>query len=388
MQLLFYTPGVTTQVSPRLGALDRLRGLIIVLMILDHASYFIARVHPLETWAAPWVYADTVSFVTRWITHLCAPGFFLLMGIGITRMAESRRSAGWSSTRISRMLLTRGIVLLVVQHLVENPAWLLGTLSLDPSVVGAAAELPGQPGEIMFSFGVLSALGGGLIVAAALWSAPSALLGAAAVVTMAVAGNLQPMPAEAQAAIPVWRLLLLVPGALGPLQVLYPLLVWLPPLFLGLVLGRPATWDRELPRTAATLGAVLLGLFVVLRLAGLGDAHAPGAGVIGFLTVTKYPPAEAFFSLTLGIDLLLLAVLLRWPSLPVGWLETYGRVPFFVYLSHLWVLAALSFVFPTGASFALTYLVWLAVVAGLLPAAAWYDRFKQSQPPASLWRLL
>jgi uncharacterized membrane protein len=388
MPLLFYTPGVTTQVSPRLGAIDRLRGLIIVLMILDHASYFIARVHPLETWASPWVYGDAASFLTRWVTHLCAPGFFLLMGIGITRMAESRRTAGWTTGQIRRLLVTRGIVLLVVQHVIENPAWLLGTLSLDPALGGSLPELPGAPGEIMLSFGVLSALGVALIVAAALWNAPAIVLGAGAVVVMAAVGNLQPTMAEAHAAIPVWRLLLLVPGANGPVQVLYPWIPWVPPLLLGLMLGRPATWDRELLRTVWTLGAVLTGMFVLLRVFGVGDAHAPGDGVIGFLTVTKYPPGEVFFAVTLGIDLLLLAALLRWSSAPLAWLEVYGRAPFFVYLAHLWLLAGVSVAFPTGASFVVMYAVWGLVVVALYPAAVRYDRFKRSQPPTSLWRLL
>jgi uncharacterized membrane protein len=64
-------------------------------MAVDHASYFIARVHPLESWATPPpYYADTVAFLTRWLTHLCAPGFFMLLGIGIVYFAESRVAAG------------------------------------------------------------------------------------------------------------------------------------------------------------------------------------------------------------------------------------------------------------------------------------------------------
>lgn len=384
---MFYTPGVTTQVSPRLGPLDRLRGLIIVLMILDHTSYFIARVHPLESWAAPWVYDDGISFITRWVTHLCAPGFFLLMGLGVSRMVASRRAAGWTVGRISRMLLTRGLLLLIVQHLVENPAWLLGSISADPAIAETFPPMPGQPGEIMLSFGVLSALGVALIVAAALWSLPSVVLGLAAVLVMAVVGNLQPMASEAASAIPVWRLLLLVPGANGAVQVLYPWIPWLPPLLLGMVLGRPATWDRELIRTATTLGAVFVALFVVLRVVGLGDAHPTAPGVIGFFTVTKYPPAEAFFAITLGVDLLLMVALLRWPAAPLGVLEVFGRVPFFVYLAHLWLLAGVSYLFPSGTSFVVMYLVWLGTLAALLPAAYRYDRFKQSTPATSPWRL-
>lgn len=158
-------PRVPAAASPRVSAFDRLRGLIIVLMALDHASYFIARVHQTETWASqPPYYADFVSFITRRITHLCAPGFFLLMGVGVALLAQARRAAGWTPARITRFLATRGVVLLVVQHVVENPAWLLGVLSMDSSAGAAIGGLPGPGGEVMLSFGVLSALGVALIV--------------------------------------------------------------------------------------------------------------------------------------------------------------------------------------------------------------------------------
>jgi uncharacterized membrane protein len=65
-----------------------------VLMAIDHASFFIARVHPSENWAfGPPYYASIAAFVTRWATHLCAPGFFLLMGDGMALLAASRRQA-------------------------------------------------------------------------------------------------------------------------------------------------------------------------------------------------------------------------------------------------------------------------------------------------------
>ena len=92
-----------------------------VLMAIDHASFFIARVHPAETWAAPPpYYADVPAFLTRWLTHLCAPGFFMLMGIGLVWFAESRRAAGWSSGQIARFYVTRGAALLLVQHLLDR----------------------------------------------------------------------------------------------------------------------------------------------------------------------------------------------------------------------------------------------------------------------------
>ena len=141
-----------------------------VLMAVDHAANLIARVHPLESWGAPPpYYADTTAFLTRWLTHLSAPGFFMLMGIGIVWFAESRRAAGWSTAKIARYFLTRGAVLLLVQQFIENPAFLLGFLSADPAVAAAAASLPGAPGDVKLLFQVLSALGVGMMVWGVCW---------------------------------------------------------------------------------------------------------------------------------------------------------------------------------------------------------------------------
>jgi uncharacterized membrane protein len=91
----------------RFNALDAHRGLIMALMAIDHASYFIARAHSAEFWGATLPsYPNAWWFWTRWITHLCAPGFFLLMGIGMTLFAVSRLRAGWSEHRITAFFIT------------------------------------------------------------------------------------------------------------------------------------------------------------------------------------------------------------------------------------------------------------------------------------------
>ena len=88
--------------AARLFAPDALRGLIITLMALDHASLFIAHKHSSgEMWGGPYpVYTDTLAFLTRFVTHFCAPGFFFLMGVGMALLALSRQEQGWSKWRI------------------------------------------------------------------------------------------------------------------------------------------------------------------------------------------------------------------------------------------------------------------------------------------------
>lgn len=385
---MFYAPGVTTQVSTRIGAFDRLRGLIIVLMAIDHASFFIARVHPLETWAAaPPYYADTAAFLTRWLTHLCAPGFFMLMGISLVWFGESRQAAGWSPSRISRYFVTRGAILLVVQHLIENPAWLMGIVSAGPGAAVVPA-LPGTGGEVMLSFAVLSALGAAMIFWGVAWRAPGVVVLALVVAASALSGLAIPPIPDAAAAIPVWKMILFVPGRSGIAQNLYPWVVWLAPAGVGILLGR---WFLRQPDRLPVLatGAGLLGLvaFVVLRLLYAGEWHPAGDGVIGWLTVTKYPPSLAFFSLMLGLDLVLLSLLARSPARWLAPLEVFGRAPFFFYLAHLWVFGFLSWAFPSGASLPVMYLVWVTTVLALYPACARYARFKFAKSPSSLWRM-
>src|SRR5690349_22193446 len=97
----------------RLFPVDVVRGGLMALMALDHARDFIAQSDlPSELWSQPArLLPDPWLFLTRFVTHLCAPGFFLLMGVGLALFAEGRRRAGWSTTRITRHFLLRGSLL-------------------------------------------------------------------------------------------------------------------------------------------------------------------------------------------------------------------------------------------------------------------------------------
>ena len=125
-------PSIKATIEGRLISLDALRGLIIMLMAIDHASYFIARVHSAEFWgsALP-VYSSGFWFWTRWVTHLCAPGFFFLMGAGMILLADARRNAGWEENQITRFFFIRGLFLIFLQLFVEDPAWIFGSLTVN-----------------------------------------------------------------------------------------------------------------------------------------------------------------------------------------------------------------------------------------------------------------
>ncbi|MCK5428142.1 MAG: hypothetical protein KAI94_01650, partial [Anaerolineales bacterium] len=102
-----------------------MRGLIIIVMALDHANWFIAQKHPQsEMWGGGFpVYHDSLAFLTRFITHIATPGFFFLMGAGMLLLAQSRLKKGWSRWVIIRHFLIRGVFLIALQLLVINHAW-------------------------------------------------------------------------------------------------------------------------------------------------------------------------------------------------------------------------------------------------------------------------
>ena len=360
-----------------------------VLMAIDHASFFIARVHPAETWATPPpYYADVATFLTRWLTHLCAPGFFVLMGIGIVWFAESRLAAGWSAQKIARFYVTRGLTLLVVQHFIENPAWLLGLLSVDPSVEASLLEPPGVGGEVMLAFAVLSALGIAMIFWGIAWRAPLWVILVVCVGAPWLTRLMLPDASAAAQPIPLWKVMLFVPGQGGIVQNMYPWVIWLVPAGVGVALGRVFLREPSRIPVIATQAAVAgLGAFLVFRLSGLGEYHEPAAGLIGWLTVTKYPPSDQFLALMLGLDFALIAAMARWPARWMTALEVYGRAPFFFYLAHLYAFGVLSWAFRSGTSRPVMYLVWAVVVAALYPACAAYARFKFAKPATSLWRM-
>jgi uncharacterized membrane protein len=82
----------------RLASIDLLRGLLMVVMALDHVGFMVGRFHSQEMWAGAWTrYAGAVPFLTRFVTHFCAPGFFLLMGAGLALAANTRARQGWSA---------------------------------------------------------------------------------------------------------------------------------------------------------------------------------------------------------------------------------------------------------------------------------------------------
>jgi len=387
-----------TQLDPgprsRILALDAQRGLIMVLMAIDHAAFFVAKHHPGEYWGLPLpVHPDWLSFLTRFITHLCAPGFFFLMGAGMVLFADSRRERGWSEFRIARHFAIRGFILLLVQQLIENPAWIIGMIVPEPTAWYFPPTFPGPGGQPMLMFAVLTGLGCAMIIAGMLLRLPGWALAVLGVAAIIVSQAMVPDSSMARIGLPPALRLTFVPGQTGILAVLYPVVPWLGATLLGAALGKALQWDRGLTlKWAPVVGLALIALFVLLRIGGgFGNSHPwDGSGGIDFLNVTKYSPSIVFLAFTIGVNLVLIGLFRRMDRIVErrgAWLLTFGRTALFFYILHIWLYMLLGLPFRDGSGFALVYLIWAIGLVILLPLCTRYERFKVGKPAESVWRL-
>ncbi len=186
-----------------------------IVMALDHANLFIAHSHPRpESWSGQFpMYTSALTFLTRFVTHLAAPGFFFLMGAGMALFADARRRAGWNTSAIARRFIERGLLLIALQLLVEDPAWQI------------AAILRGEGSVFPIYFGVLYGLGAAMMAAALTLNLNSTLIAGLSLAALLAPEFLIP-DAGPWLSSPLLQLLL-VPGQTSSLLVYYPVIPWL-----------------------------------------------------------------------------------------------------------------------------------------------------------------
>lgn len=360
-----------------------------ILMAIDHASYFIAHQHPAEFWGLPLPqYQETLAFLTRLVTHICAPGFFFLMGIGMMLFAHSRRRSGSTENAIRKHFITRALLLIVIQLFIENPAWLLGPVN------EMGLKPPGGGSSVFLHFGVLYCLGAVMIVCALLLRVNAVILASISILAVLITQVMIPAPDKVGELYSPLIRLLLIPGHTNIVQVFYPLIPWLGLSVFGLVFAK---WILNNPtstsRAATIIGASFLALFLLVRFnEGFGNIHpVDDSDWIGFLNVTKYPPSLAFILLTSGVNLLLLALFSRIGTIIKRWakpLLVFGQTAFFFYIVHLYLYGVIGLaIAPSrGTTIAWMYLYWAGGLLLLYLLCVRYGDFKRRQAPDSVWR--
>lgn len=366
----------------RLPAIDVMRGIVMILMTIDHASDVFNAGHlmtdSLFMWK-PGMQLPTAQFFTRWITHLCAPTFVLLAGTALALSTESRRKRGDSPAQIDRHLATRGLLLIALDAVWMSPVIL-------------------SPGRVLFQ--VLYALG-----ASFLFMIPLRRLsdGALLAVGLGLAVLAEPMIGGLMAAKLVGTLpvaLLLSGGgfAEGRFVVGYPALPWLAIMCLGWVLGRKllawpeAERDRTAARVLAAWGVGLLLVFLVVRgLNSYGNMGLPreDGSIVQWLHVSKYPPSVTYDALELGIASLALSglfvVMRRRPDF-LAPVRTLGQVALFYYLLHFHAMLVFALLTGMRVKYGVpsAYLAAASILLVLAPACAWYRGYKAANPGG--WR--
>jgi len=377
----------------RLQSIDVLRGLIMVVMALDHVGLMVGRFHSQEMWAGAWTrYAGALPFLTRFVTHFCAPGFFLLMGAGLSLLADSRRRQGWSAARISRSILVRGGLLILAATFLEVPAFLAATLS-GPSL-GANPEfaIPGmtQPRwvlTVLFTLGVSMVISGLFIRArSAVWT----LLAAAALLATAIT---TPGPENFATPYGFVRTVLMVSRWSHGVWSQYPVIPWFGIAAIGVLLGRGMAADqRGVFRALPWIGFAALTAALALRAyGGFGNLRTPrDSSWIEFLNFIKYPPALVFTLFTLGGNLLALAAIERarlWTVRAGRILQVFGTAPLAYYIAHLWLFAIVGIIgFRRGTGYGMVYAIWLTGLVPLYFVTRSFRDFKMARPADSIWR--
>jgi uncharacterized membrane protein len=358
----------------RVVALDWLRGLVMVLMTIDHASgTFNAGRLMTDGFALykPGTPLPVAQFMTRWITHLCAPTFVFLAGTALALSIEKRRRAGETARELDRFIVMRGLVIAML-----DPLW------MSPVFV---------PGRVLFQ--VLYAIGGGLVAMAVLRRLGSTALLAVAFVLLAggeALANFALWLADGNPTLP--STLLVTGGGFGVLIVAYPLVPWLVIMLLGWWFGRRLAGRPGVvtpPRVAAVALAALAVFAVVRGLNGYGNqllAREDGS-LVQWLHVSKYPPALSYVTLELGLMGLVLAAFLAVSrrSGAVGWLEplrVLGQTALFFYLLHVHVLTFAAHVLGLAhrSGLAATYVAALVTLVVLYPLCRWYGSYKRAHP--------
>src|SRR5947209_1539073 len=366
--------GGTNLLGERLGArtrlysVDTVRGIVMVVMALDHVREFFhlsaTAFDPLDLSKT-----NTLLFFTRWVTHYCAPTFVFLAGAG----AFLSTSRGKTKPELARFLLTRGLWLILLELTLVRFGWFFNF-------------------DYHFIFmQVIWVIGCSMIVLAGLIFLPSRAVAAFGLLLIFAHNALDPVRSQnfGGAAGGLWivlhetNVIMPRPGVL--VLMAYPLIPWVGVMAVGYAFGRLLLFERERRRKILLwLGASSVALFVVLRALNVyGDPNrweAQSSGwftFLSFINTMKYPPSLLFLLMTLGPSIFALALFDREPGRGPGRLarpfNVFGRVPMFYYLLHVPLihLVAVAFALAAGGPVAWLFKNWIVPANPPVRPAEW-----------------
>jgi len=398
----------------RVQSIDILRGIVMVIMALDHVRDFFFKADVSGGGASvamdPTNLATTTPllFFTRWITHFCAPTFVFLAGTSIFLMGTNK-----TKTELSAFLVKRGFWLILVEVIIITFGWtynfsfnlmilqVIWAIGISMVFFGLLVRLPYW---LIFALGIIIVFGHNIL------DAPD--------IKKQLAGSFIPdLLYYSQFSIyPQDKM-----AGSHHIIIVYAFIPWLGVMMLGYCFGRlyaktvNPSWRKKI---LLLLGSVLILLFIAIRLLkGYGDPfpmsvedpvkspslHLHGFiySLLSFLNVNKYPPSLAFLCMTIGTAMLVLALLENVQNRITSFFRVYCRVPMFYYILHFYIIHTVAvavffaqgfttkdisqpgnpfFFKPEGFGFGLlgVYLVWLFVFLVLYPLCKIYDRYKST----------
>ena len=386
----------------RVQSIDILRGIVMVIMALDHVRDFFFRADVGNASAVatdPTNMATTTPalFFTRWITHFCAPVFVFLSGTSAFLVGQKKSKAA-----LSAFLITRGFWLVFVELFIITLGWtfdplyhlfilqVIWAIGVSMIILGLVVYLPVQ---VVMLLGGIIVVGHNLLDKYPAWAAE---LKGSTFTDLAYFGQFSIHPLAAHRAF----------------IIVYSFLPWTGIMMLGYGFGRvySSSFSEERRRKLLLMmGLILILLFLVLRYTNIyGDplpwsrqARGPVFTFLSFLNANKYPPSLIFVLMTLGPAMVLLAYLEKVRNRFSAIMNVYGRVPMFYYIIHFFIIHSLlvilffvtghgskdivspnnPFLFrPSDLGFGLpgVYMVWLFVVIVLYPLCKRYDRYKST----------
>ncbi|MBK8056217.1 MAG: DUF1624 domain-containing protein [Saprospiraceae bacterium] len=371
--------------KPRIESIDLLKGLAMIVMALDHVrdyfhydSFMFDPSDPLQS--------TLPIFFTRFITHFCAPAFAFLAGTSAFMVGKRK-----SKKELSVFLFKRGLWLVFIEMTIVNFAWFFDIYFRSPGLL------------------VIWSLGISMIVLAALVHFSKYFILAFSVILIFGHNLLDNfhMGGRMFWSVIHERNIFKISDDVN-FYIEYPLIPWIAVMSLGYFFGtyyEPSFDPNKRKKSFNIIGIAAISIFIILRSFNIYGESIPfddngmfSQTLMSFLQLTKYPPSLLYLLVTLGAAFLFLANTENVRGKVVNFFCTFGRVPFFYYIIHLFLIHIVAMVFaqfsglgwqamilpewsmPKGFGYSLlvVYMVWIGIIISLYPSCKWFDTYKQA----------